>query len=276
MHEADLPDQMEQLQDLARQFESLATRVRNLSVAPGSAALQQIGPLIPTAQDLVLKVVLRVSAFDGSEFTAATSSQITLDTLSTKVGTASQASYELARALALNPLTVAVTDPANTTAETVRRRRQEAARPAMAEHLHNAAALLDRCAASCRTVAARLAPKPNRAASSTTAQKEHPRLLSPAEAEALMALVKGGATLDTRGTHPISVHTPDNNRITMPTYQSLVSRRLVNVDNSGPVYRKRDIAVSAEGHRALAHHRTMPNCVLPPEVPSQAVPRGRS
>lgn len=273
MHEADLPDQMEQLQDFAQQFESLATHVRTLPVTPGSAALQQIGPLIPTVQDLVWKVVLRVSAFDGSEITAATIHQSTLDTLSATVGTASQASYELARTLAFNPLTAQNAARAGT----VRRRRQEAAaRPVMAEHLRKAAALLDRCAASCRNVAARLAPEPNRTASSATARKEDHRPLSPIQAEALATLVKGGATLDTRGTHPLSVHTPDNTRITMTTYQSLVGRGLIRVDASGPLYRKRDIAVSAEGHRALERHRATPKYVGPPEAPSPLVARRRN
>ncbi|WP_214910250.1 hypothetical protein [Streptomyces sp. ISL-99] len=98
-----LTEQAQQLRALAREFEALHARVRDVSYTPGTDALRQISPLLLKAQDLTATIVVRLGALDGSAYANVAGSRASLECLASVVVASSLAGNDLASALSANP-----------------------------------------------------------------------------------------------------------------------------------------------------------------------------
>lgn len=252
MTAVDLNKQINRLRHLAHDFKALQDRVRDLAVAPGTTALQQLADLVLQSQELVGKALLPLSALDGSPYAAVTGSRQALNALGAVVSGASQASCDLAHALAANPLDSTGFAGPHQDEEGIRNARRTRAVPEMVGHLADAAQQLDDCETACHELATYI-PRDLERAFPT---RQAPHEISRSQYEALNSLAKAGATMQTRDRGSAIVLTPDHTLITIATFQSLDNRGLVHLDTSVPLYRGRGITVTAEGHRALAQYRT--------------------
>ncbi|MEV6007365.1 hypothetical protein AB0M29_11205 [Streptomyces sp. NPDC051976] len=139
----------EQIRALARDFEALHVRVRDVSYTPGADALQQISPLLLKAQDLTATALVRLRALNSSAYTSVPGSRASLECLASVVLAASLAGNDLASALSANPYDGAPPPgyPADDAA--VRTARHAEAIPRMSGHLADAAHQLDLSATGC-------------------------------------------------------------------------------------------------------------------------------
>ncbi|GAA2312655.1 hypothetical protein Scani_00040 [Streptomyces caniferus] len=267
----DLNEQINQLRHLAHHFKALHNRVRALdiaAVAPGTEALRQLTPLVLTSQELVGKALLPLSALDGSPYAAVSGSRQALNALGAVVSGASQASCDLAHALAANPLDSIGFGGPHQDEEGIRNARHARAVPEMAGHLADAAHQLNVCESACHDLATYITRDLERASTNT---RQAPKI-SPTQYEALTSLAKCGATMQTRGRGSTIVLTPDHTLITIATFQSLDKRGLVHLDTSVPLYQGRGITVTAEGHRALAQHRARTGATTGPTAATATMP----
>ncbi|MFI0711348.1 hypothetical protein ACH4SK_11940 [Streptomyces inhibens] len=248
----DLHEQINHLLHLAHDFKALHDRVRDLAVAPGTEALRQLTPLVLKSQELVGKALLPLSALDASPYTAVSGSRQALNALGAVVSGASLASSGLAHALAANPLDSTGFAGPHQDEDSIRNARHARAVPEMVGYLADAAHQLDVCETACHYLVTGITRDLERASNSS---QQAPRKISPTQYEALRALAKGGATMQTRGRGSTIVLTPDHTLITIATFQSLDKRGLVHLDTSVPLYQGRGITVTPEGHRTLAQHR---------------------
>ncbi|MFD3420116.1 hypothetical protein [Streptomyces decoyicus] len=249
----DLHEQINHLRHLAHDFKALHDRVRDLAVAPGTEALRQLTPLVLKSQELVGKALMPLSALDGSPYTAVSGSRQSLNTLGAVVSSASLASSGLAHALAANPLDSTGFAGPHHDEDSIRNARHARALPEMIGYLADAAHLLDVCETACHYLATGITRDLERA---STSSQQAPHKISPTQYEALRALAKGGATMQTRGRGSTIVLTPDHTMITISTFQSLDKRGLVHLDTSVPLHQGRGITVTAEGQRALTQYRS--------------------
>ncbi|MEV5150957.1 hypothetical protein AB0K81_03250 [Streptomyces werraensis] len=148
-----LVEQAEQLRDLARQFEALHARVRDVSYTPGTDALRRISPLLLKVQDLTATIVVRLGALDGSAYASVAGSRASLECLASVVVASSLAGNDLASALYANPYEGAPFPGYPADDEAVRTARHAEAIPRMTGHLADAAHQLDLCATGCHYVA---------------------------------------------------------------------------------------------------------------------------
>ncbi|MGA5265829.1 hypothetical protein [Streptomyces lydicamycinicus] len=266
----DLNEQINHLRHLAHDFKALHDRVRDLAVAPGTEALRQLAPLVLKSQELVREALLPLSALDRSPYAAVSGSWQTLHGLGGVVFAASQASWDLAQALAVNPLDGIGFGGPRQDEDSIRSSRHARAVPEMAGHLADAAHRLDMCETACHDLATGIARDLERA--SITSRQKAPLKISPAQYEALRALAKGGATMQTQGRGSTIVLTPDHTLITIATIQSLDTHGLVCLDTSVPIHQGRGITVTAEGHRALAQHRSRTGATTVPTATAAAMP----
>ncbi|MFF1420031.1 hypothetical protein [Streptomyces sp. NPDC058280] len=94
-----MAEQAEQLCFLAREFEALQARVRDVSYTPGTYALRQISPLLLRAQDLTATTLVRLGALDGIVYADTAGSRASLECLSSVMGASALAGNDLASAL---------------------------------------------------------------------------------------------------------------------------------------------------------------------------------
>ncbi|MFC5253054.1 hypothetical protein [Streptomyces nigrescens] len=263
----DLNEQIYHLRHLGDDFMALHDRVRGLAAAPGTETLRQLAPLVFKSQELVGKVLLSLSALGGSPYAAVIGSRQSLRGLGGLVADASQASWGLAQALAVNPLDGIGFGGPSHDEDNIRNARHARDTPEMAGHLGDAAWDLNVCAASCHQLATGISHDLERALPTT---RQALQGISPTQYEALTSLAKGGATIQTRDRGSTIVLTPDHTLITIATFQSLDKRGLVHLDTSIPLHQGRGITVTAEGHRALAQHRARTGATTVPAAASTA------
>ncbi|WP_432141045.1 hypothetical protein [Streptomyces sp. bgisy084] len=264
----DLNEQIYHLRHLGDDFMALHDRVRGLATSPGTETLRQLAPLVLESQELVGKVLQSLSALDGSPYATVSGSRQSLRGLGGLVAAASQASWDLANALAVNPLDGIGFGGPRHDEVSIREARHARDAPEMAGHLGDAEWDLNVCAASCHQLATGISQDLERALPTT---RQALQKISPTQCEALSSLAKGGATMQTRDHGSAIVLSPDHARITIATLQSLDKRGLVHLDTSVPLHRGRSITVTAEGHRALAQHRARTGATTTPTA-AAAIP----
>ncbi|MFF8918316.1 hypothetical protein ACF08M_34715 [Streptomyces sp. NPDC015032] len=270
MHDIDLSSQIDRLRHLAAGFEALRSQVLALALAlaPGTTTLRSISPVFHTAQGLTARLTAQVSELASSPYTTVAGSMESLDALCSAIGSSALASCDLAHAMARNPLDgTGFCGPTEHEAR-FREARHAKAVPVMAEHLQDAAGQLDLCATVCAYVATGMS-KDIAPASTNTVRRNASQTLSDTQYEALGALATGGAKMETKGRGSAHVAVPDGSRVTIATFQSLDKRGLVHLDTSVPLFRGRDITVTADGHRVLAHRRSSASAAA---VPAPAAP----
>lgn len=254
----DPAEQVQQLRTLARDFETLHARVRDVSYTPGTDALRQISPLLLTAQDLTATALVRLGALDGSAYTSIAGSRASLECLSSVVVVvaSSLAGNDLASALYANPYEGAPFPGYPADDASVRTARHAEAIPKMTGHLADAAHQLDLSATGCHYVATGitrdLAATRDGAA---TAQRAAGPALTGTQNDALKALALGGGRLyesSQRGPGETRVATGNGTRVSIATFRALAKRGLVARDTSTSLFRGQNITVTEHGQQALA------------------------
>lgn len=260
----------EQLRALAREFEALHARVRDVSYTPGTDALHQISSLLLKAQDLTATILVRLRALDSSANTSVPGSRASLECLASVVFAASLAGNDLASALSANPYEGAPFPgyPAGDAA--VRTARHAEAIPQMTGHLADAAHQLDLSATGCHYVASGITRDlaATQKAPATARPTTRPTLTG-AQFDALKSLARGGGRLyesSQRGLSVTRVSTDDGTRVSIATFRALAKRGLVDRDTSTSLFRGQKITVTDEGHRALAKPRPQAPATAPAKV----------
>jgi hypothetical protein len=264
-------EQAEQLRALARDFEALHTRVRNVSYTPGTDALRQISPLLLKAQDLTATALVRLSALESSAYTSIAGSRASLECLASVVFASSLGGNDLASALSANPYEGAPFPGYPAADAAVRTARHAEAIPKMTGHLADAAHQLDLSATGCHYVAtgitrdlaaAREAP--------ATARPTTGPALTRAQFDALKSLALGGGRLyesSQRGVGVTRVATDDGTRISITTFRALAKRGLVDRDTSTSLFcGQQKITVTGKGHQVLAGPRPQAPTSTPAKV----------
>ncbi|WP_107433762.1 hypothetical protein [Streptomyces niveus] len=269
MPSLNLPEQAQQVRDLAHEFEALRARVRGVSYTPGTDALRQIGPLLLTTQDLTATLLVRLGALANSPYTRTPGSHASLECLSSLVLASTLAGNDLANALHANPLEGAAFPGYRADNDSDRVARHATAIPRMTGHLNDAAHQLDLSATGCHYVATGITSDlaDTQANQAKSGQQTAGPALSPAQYDALTALSAGEGTLyesPRRGLGVTRVVTHDGTRVSIATYRALAKRRLVTVDTSTSLFHGQKITVTGDGQRAQAEHRPLP--VTPPAV----------
>lgn len=258
----DLPEQAQQLRDLAHEFEALRARVRGVSYTPGTDALRRIGPLLLKTQDLTATLVVRLGALDNSPYTTVPGSHASLKCLSSLVIASTLASNDLAGALHANPLEGAAFPGYPAYSESDRAARHATAIPRMTGHLHDAAHQLGLSATGCHYVATGITRDlaDTQANQAKADQMDAGPSLSPAQYDALQALSLGQGKLhesSQRGLGVTRVATHDGTRVSIATFRALAKRVLVTADTSTSLFHGQKITVTEQGQRALAQPRPM-------------------
>ncbi|MEU4030535.1 hypothetical protein [Streptomyces anulatus] len=258
----DLSVRVAYLRQLAADFDDLRSQAVDFDTAPGTALLRAATPLYLRAQSLAARLAVQVTGLDASPYTQVPGSRESLDALRAAIGTAALASSDIAQALALaaNPLQgTRLGGPSEHEAQ-FRDHDHAAAAPVLTEHLQQAAHHLELCSTICHYVAHGIT-KDTTAVPETTALPA-PAKLNAEQYEALTALAHGGARLEVRDRRA-HIATLDGTQVTTHSFRSLDALGLLHHDASVPLRRGRDITVTAEGHRALAHR---PQPALPPSA----------
>ncbi|MFC9431431.1 hypothetical protein [Streptomyces sp. NPDC056987] len=244
MRQIDLLAQIDSLRQLGRDFATLHATVQKLEVRPGSDALLLLGPHILAVNELVGRALVRLTALDGSQYTAVPGSRYTLKSLSSIVSTASLAASGLATTLYANPPDAAGYDDDPSTQEAAARQ----AVPALAGFLSDAARQLDRCAATCQSAAADIVRN----------LKNHPEQqpalpdLTPAQYGVLRKVAEGGARRYVRARGKgIVVRAADGTPLRPAAFGTLAKHRLVSVDALVSPLVGQEITVTAAGELAL-------------------------
>ncbi|WP_328844966.1 hypothetical protein [Streptomyces sp. NBC_00258] len=255
---------------MARDFEALRTRVRDVSYTPGADALRRISPLLLTAQDLTATALVRLTALDNSAYTNIAGSRASLELLASVVSSSSLAGTDLAHALLANPYEGLQFAGYPADDEAVRTARHAEAIPQMTGHLDDAAHQLDLSAIGCHYLAHGITED-------LSSEQEHqaapaqqttvPDLTRP-QYDALTSFL-GGARLyesSQRGLGVTRVATDDGARVSIATYRALAKHRMVTADTSTSLYHGQKITVTEQGLRALAKPR--PHAALTAAAPA--------
>ncbi|MEV8426414.1 hypothetical protein [Streptomyces niveus] len=260
MPSLNLPEQAQQVRDLAHEFEALRARVRGVSYTPGTDALRQIGPLLLTTQDLTATLLVRLGALANSPYTSIPSSHASLECLSSLILASTLAGNDLANALHANPLEGAAFPgyPAYSESDQVARR--ATAIPRMTGHLNDAAHQLDLSATGCHYVATGITRDlaDSQANQAKSGQQTAGPALSPAQYDALKALSLGQGKLhesSQRGLGVTRVATHDGTRVSIATFRALAKRKLVTADTSTSLLHGQKITVTEQGQQAQAQPR---------------------
>ncbi|MFE5647557.1 hypothetical protein ACFQ8Q_00340 [Streptomyces cyaneofuscatus] len=263
MTDIDLAKRIEYLRQLGSDFGDLQSQVLDVDAVPGTPALNALTPLYFRAQGLATRLAAQVAGLDAGPYTQVPGSRESLDALRAAIGTASLAAADLAHALAANPLDG--TRFGGRSEHDARFRDQEHAEaaPVLAEHLQEAARQLDLCSTICHYVAHGITEDTRQAPEAVVLPA--PVRLNSEEHEALSALAKGGARLEVRDrcAHIVIV---DGTQVSTAVFRSLNESGLLHHDESVPLRRGRDLTVTEEGRRALAHQPRP----APPSAPSPA------
>ncbi|MFD8847591.1 hypothetical protein [Streptomyces sp. NPDC059604] len=208
--------------------------------------MKQLGPQILSVHDLVGRTLVRLSALDGSQYTAVPGSRASLGTLSEVVASAAVAASQLARAVADNPLEAAVFAGTPDDAATRRARLADSA-PVLAKSLTTAVHHLALCAACCHHTADGIARD----------LKDHPEHrpelpeLSDAEYAALGKIAQGDAICFTRRDGTTRAVDSDSKTIRAKSFSMLDRSRLIRVDTSTPAIFGRAVEITARGRLVL-------------------------
>ncbi|MFB7929571.1 hypothetical protein ACFC4C_10725 [Streptomyces sp. NPDC056039] len=188
----DLAEHAQQLRTLARDFETLHDRVRDVSYTPGTDALRQISPLLLMTQDLTATLLVRLGALDSSTYTSVAGSRASLECLASVVVASSLAGNDLASALHANPYEGAPFPGYPADDASVRTARHAEAITKMTGHLADAAHQLDLSATGCHYVATGITRDltATREGAATAQRSADPPLTS-AQYDALKALSLG-------------------------------------------------------------------------------------
>ncbi|MFI1251468.1 hypothetical protein OHA63_06190 [Streptomyces anulatus] len=143
-----------QLHHLAREFETLHVRVRDVSYTPGADALRRIGPLLLAAQDLTATALVRLNALHNSTFAAVAGRRASLERLSSVLVASSLVNNALARALQANPGEGEPAPGDRSHEGMAGTARQAEAILLIVGHLDEAAAQLELSSTACRQLAA--------------------------------------------------------------------------------------------------------------------------
>ncbi|MEU9413014.1 hypothetical protein AB0E08_45955 [Streptomyces sp. NPDC048281] len=255
----DLAEQVQQLRTMARDFEALHARVRDLSYTPGTDALRQISPLLLKAQDLTATVLVHLGTLESSAYSSVAGSRSSLECLASVAVASTLAGNDLASALSVNaydgaPFPGYPADDASTHTA-----RHAAAIPKMTEHLADAAHQLDLSATGCHYVATGITQDRDATREETVSpQAASAPALTRTQYDALKVLALGGGHLyesAQRGPGATRVATGDGTRISMATFRALNKRGLVGRDMSTRLSRGQKITVTKLGHQALARPR---------------------
>ncbi|MEV0259035.1 hypothetical protein AB0H82_32825 [Streptomyces sp. NPDC050732] len=251
----DLNQQPDQLRSLARSFEELHDRVRDLAYTPGTDALHKITPLLLAAQELTATALGHLTALDNSAYTSLTGSRAGLEALSATVAGASLACTDLAEAISANPYEGAPFAGYPADDAQVRAARHGEAIPRMSSHLKEAAHQLDVGASACHYLAtsiSRSLPTTSPRPPQTVAK------LNDIQHSALKSLAQGEGRLYERmqkGRSGTRVAVKDGTRISTATFQALAKRGLVTIDTGTPLLVGQAITVTEQGQRALVQFR---------------------
>ncbi|GGU55068.1 hypothetical protein GCM10010211_19690 [Streptomyces albospinus] len=281
MSPLDLNEQAQQLRSLARGFEELHDRVRDLSYSPGTDALHQITPLLLKAQELTATALGHLAALANSTYTGVTGSRAGLESLSATVAGASLACTDLAGAIYANPYEGTPFDGFPAGDAQSRAADHAEAIPRMNSHLKDAALQLDVGATACHYLATSIS-RSLRATAPPAVSTQHqaaPRL-NDTQCKALKSLAQGEGRLYERALHRgvsvTRVAAKDGTRISIATFRALAKRGLVTTDTSTPLLIGQDIAVTEQGQRSLAEHRpalSTTAAVPAPRTPAAQAPR---
>ncbi|MCZ0974348.1 hypothetical protein O1L55_30070 [Streptomyces albulus] len=263
---------------MARDFEALKARVRDVSYTPGTDALHRISPLILQAQDLTATALARLTVLDNSSYIHIAGSRGSLELLASVVSSSSLAGTDLAHVVLANPYEGAQFASYRADDEAVRTARHAEAIPKMSGHLDDAVHQLDLCAIGCHYLAHGITEDLATAQGMSTAvrQKTSPAL-SPAQYDALSALQGGGKLYEssTRGLGVTRVATHDGTRVSVATYRALARRGLVSADAGTSLYQGQKITVTEQGRQALAQPRPRaPLSTTAATVPKAAATQG--
>ncbi|MFE1407818.1 hypothetical protein ACFW5D_30175 [Streptomyces sp. NPDC058770] len=266
MRQIDLPLQIDHLRTLGNDFNALRSTVTALDAQPGSGMLQQLGPKILAAHELIGRTLVRLSALDGSQYTAVPGSRAALETLGEVVVSASVAAAQLSRAVADNPLEAAPFATGQRFDDALARQaRHTEAAPLLAESLTTAVHHLDLCATCCQYTASGIARD----------LKEHPEhlpeipQLTGAQYKTLDTIAQGGVRQHRRLGGGISVRAGNGSSIHATPFAVLQKHRLVRVSAASSPLAEQDVTVTALGRLAL-------DIQLPGPTPSQGnVPEPR-
>ncbi|MFI7102731.1 hypothetical protein ACIBK8_25620 [Streptomyces sp. NPDC050161] len=254
MPEFTLPHQAAQLRHLAEEFTGVRAQVRDLRYTPGTDALHQIGALILQTQYLASQAVTQLAALTETPYTTVPGSRGDLEALASVVVSASAAGTNLGRALHANAYDAAHDRDVD----------HQAAHAELMQILRLAGGRLDRGAAEC----SRLADKIDLHLA-IFAPAAPPRLTAEQYA-ALQALAAGAEMHLTHRGRDVRITTQGDTRVTVETIEALAELGLVHQDTSTMLHHGQQITITAEGHRALAHHTSRTGPAAPPPPPTPA------
>lgn len=248
MSPPDMPEQAQQLRDLAREFEALRARARGVSYTPGTDALRRIGPLLLKTQDLTATLVVRLGALANSPYTRIPGSHASLECLSSLVIASTQAGNDLAAALHTNPLEGAPFPGYPAYSESDRVARHATAIPHITGHLRDAAHQLDLSATGCRHVATGI----TRDLADQHGQAKSDLMdAGPSLSPALTVLSLGQGKLhesSQRGLGVTRVATHDGTRVSIAIFRA---RQITETATNGPPPRQAPPTPSPHQHRPL-------------------------
>ncbi|MER6714599.1 hypothetical protein [Streptomyces sp. NPDC000877] len=236
------------LRQLGSDFEELHSEVRLLTLAPGTDARQQLTSKIVATNELVHRAMACLAALDGSQYTAVPGSRPALQALASVVYSATVASSDLAAVLLENPLEGAPFPGPPADEAAVRKARHEKARPAMAEHLADAAHQLDLAHTGCYYLATGITRDLKQHAEQNQATAA-PKITD-SQYDVLARLSAGGGTL-----YVLKAVDKDRATVNIATLNAMVKRGLVAVDTTTPLHQGQRLNVTAEGNHALAQHK---------------------
>ncbi|MDX2877903.1 hypothetical protein [Streptomyces ipomoeae] len=256
MQQIDLNAEIARLRQLGSDFEDLHSEIRSLTLTPGTAARQQLTSKIVATHELVQQAMERLGALDGSQYTAVPGSRPSLEALASVVLAASLAASDLACALEANPLEGAGFPGPLADEAAVRQARHAEAVPAMAEHLANAAHQLDLAHTGCYYLASGITRDLKQHAEQDQSQAAPPPKITDSQYAVLTRLSAGGGTRYVISRYGVlKAIDKDRARVNVATLNALIKRELVGVDTTTSLHQGQRIRVTAEGHRALAHHK---------------------
>ncbi|MFJ4967016.1 hypothetical protein ACIP6P_31990 [Streptomyces sp. NPDC088729] len=262
MNHPDISVHVAYIRHLGVDFADLRATVLGLEIAPGRATLDTLSTLFYRAQGMATRLAAEVTGLNGSPYTRVPGSRESLAALRAGVGTASLAASDLAHALAATPLEgIRFGGPTEHDEQFRGQERTEAA-PVLTEHLQEAARQLELCSTVCHYVAHGISKDLSPAAAPAPAPLPDPAKLNTKQYKALDALAKGGAQLEVRDRRA-RIATIDGTAVTNATFGSLDELGLVHHNTTVSLARSRDITVTAEGHRALAHRPAQPSAPTP-------------
>ncbi|MET9761748.1 hypothetical protein ABZ016_22250 [Streptomyces sp. NPDC006372] len=243
------------LRQLGSDFEELHSEVRSLTLAPGTDARQQLSSKIVATNELVHRAMECLAALDGSQYTAVPGSRPALEALASVVYSATVTSSDLAAVLLENPLEGAPFPGPPADEAAVRKARHEKARPAMAEHLADAAHQLDLAHTGCYYLASGITRDLKQHAEQNQATAA-PKITD-SQYAVLTRLSAGGGTFYVISRHgALKAVDKDRATVNVATLNALIKRGLVAVDTTTSLHQgQRLYVVTVEGHRALAQHK---------------------